>query len=138
MTGGAVFVDTGGLVALINNRDQLHAQARSLMAELDRSQLLMVTSEWVLTELLATTSAPPLRTGAAKVVRSVLASRYYRVLESSHADWQRAFELYGERPDKEWSLVDCASMISCQELGIKRVLTGDHHFAQAGFEVLLK
>ena len=42
------------------------------------------------------------------------------------------------RPDKEWSLVDCASFVVMQQRGLTEVLTTDHHFEQAGFVRLLK
>lgn len=52
--------------------------------------------------------------------------------------WRRATELFGKRLDKEWSLTDCISFVVMQDEGILEALTGDHHFEQAGFSVLLK
>src|SRR5213078_5250564 len=37
------------------------------------------------------------------------------------------------RSDKDWSLVDASSLVVMRQLGIIQALTGDHHFAQAGF-----
>ncbi len=37
---------------------------------------------------------------------------------------------------KEWSLVDCISLVVMRERGIKQVLAFDYHFVQMGFEVL--
>ena len=45
--------------------------------------------------------------------------------------------LFGSRPDKSWSLTDCISFAVMEAHGISDVLTCDHHFAQAGFRVLL-
>jgi uncharacterized protein len=36
-----------------------------------------------------------------------------------------------------WSLTDCISFEVMRARGISDALTGDHHFAQAGFRVLL-
>jgi len=47
-------------------------------------------------------------------------------------------DLYASRPDKEWSLTDCISFAVMQDLGLNDALTGDHHFTQAGFTILLK
>ena len=51
---------------------------------------------------------------------------------------ERGFDLFSRRPDKEWSLTDCISFIVMSEEGITEALTGDHHFEQAGFTILLK
>lgn len=49
-----------------------------------------------------------------------------------------AWALWMSRPDKNWSLVDCASFIVMQSQGLTEALTTDHHFEQAGFTRLLK
>ena len=41
------------------------------------------------------------------------------------------------RPDKGYSLVDCISMGTMKKLGIRQVLTNDHHFEQEGFAILI-
>lgn len=46
--------------------------------------------------------------------------------------------LYEERTDKDWSLTDCISFVLMEQNGIQDALTADHHFEQAGFNVLLK
>ena len=48
----------------------------------------------------------------------------------------RGLQLYEQRPDKEYSLVDCMSMTLMRERGIAHVLTNDRHFRQEGFTVV--
>jgi predicted nucleic acid-binding protein len=50
----------------------------------------------------------------------------------------RAVDLYQHRQDKGWSLTDCTSFLIMGDEGINDALTGDHHFEQAGFNVLLR
>src|SRR5947207_10773248 len=58
----------------------------------------------------------------------------------------RAVHLYLKKPHPwskqwgplQWSLVDCLSIIACQDRGIQEVFTGDHHFEQAGLRILLR
>jgi len=134
----AVFLDTSGLLALIRARDGLHGRARRVMEELAGEQSPLVTSHWVLAELLGGTARPPLRQAAVQTVRSLLTSPHTSVIAATPASWAAAFDLYRSRPDKDWSLVDCSSIAICGSRGIRRVLSHDHHFEQAGLEALLR
>jgi predicted nucleic acid-binding protein len=51
--------------------------------------------------------------------------------------YERGLNLYGSRNDKGWSLTDCISFAVMQALHLEDALTGDHHFAQAGYNPLL-
>ncbi len=51
---------------------------------------------------------------------------------------KKGVALYASRADKNWSLTDCISFVVMEEYGLTDALTSDHHFAQAGFRVLLK
>jgi predicted nucleic acid-binding protein len=50
---------------------------------------------------------------------------------------ERALQLYAERADKTWGLVDCASFVVMTEQGMTEAFTTDRHFEQAGFRCLL-
>ena len=60
-----------------------------------------------------------------------------RVVPQYTALMNGALSLFEQRPDKEWSLCDCASFVVMQDLGITDALSTDHHFDQAGFTALL-
>jgi predicted nucleic acid-binding protein len=97
----------------------------------------LVTSEWVLMEFLNATSSVRRRRLAIGAVRRLMSSADVEVVEATHAGFESAVVFYEARPDKEWSLVDCASFVICQQRTIERVFTADQHFRQAGFEILL-
>jgi hypothetical protein len=59
------------------------------------------------------------------------------VIPLTKEGYDRAFRLFRDRPDKEWSLVDCLSFVVMTERGITEALTTDHHFRQAGFTIML-
>ena len=59
------------------------------------------------------------------------------VVPLSEVLFDKGFELYRQRPDKEWGLTDCVSFVLMQERGITDALTADTHFRQAGFRALL-
>jgi predicted nucleic acid-binding protein len=58
------------------------------------------------------------------------------VLAQTRADFDSALAFYEARPDKEYSLTDCRSMVAMRSLGIAEVLSNDRHFTQEGFAVL--
>ena len=51
---------------------------------------------------------------------------------------QKAFQLYCQRNDKNWGIVDCISFTVMGERRITEALTTDIHFQQAGFRALLR
>jgi predicted nucleic acid-binding protein len=60
------------------------------------------------------------------------------ILPASEALFRQGVTLFGKRPDKEWSLVDCISIVIMKQRRLKEALTTDHHFVQAGFRALLR
>lgn len=128
------FADTWFLIAVIDPRDSHHVQARRLAFSILESSV--VTHEYVLSELLAHFSddGPGSRASAAFAVRDAL--RKFDVVSTDRALFLRALARYEQRLDKEYSLVDCMSMVVMEERGIHHVLTNDHHFTQAGFTVV--
>ncbi len=59
-----------------------------------------------------------------------------QVLPQTSTDFAAALTLFEARPDKEYCLIDCRSMIALRTLGLSEVLTNDHHFTQEGFTIL--
>ena len=101
--------------------------------------LRTVTTDEILSEVLTFLSryGPALREHGARMVRGILADGGIEVLPQSRESFLRGLTLYQRRPDKQYSLVDCISMAAMRELGLRDVLTTDHHFAQEGFTPLL-
>ena len=127
------FVDTSHLIAVFDPNDALHASAVQFLK--DRNHL--VTSGLVLTEFLNTFSNGFRRVAAAVEVAKWLAHPRILVIDLDRTLLEDAVAFYASRPDKAWSLTDCASFLIMQDLGIRQALTADHHFVQAGFEALL-
>jgi predicted nucleic acid-binding protein len=132
-----VFADTGYWIGLLNPRDELHDKAFAASREYDPSEI--ATSETVLTEFLNAFSdyGSRLRLAAASAVISLQSSNVTIVPQTSRL-FADALHRYREMSDKSWSLTDCFSFIVMQAHGIQDALTHDRHFAQAGFQVLLR
>ena len=60
------------------------------------------------------------------------------IIPATQELFESGFALFSQRMDKDWSLTDCISFVAMRQRGITDVLTGDRHFEQAGFKVLLK
>jgi len=132
-----VFVDTVALLALANRDDALHARARKVHEDLTLSRRTLITSDLVLTEFLGAAVRQPLREAACRMIQRLRDSVRTRIVPADRQRWDEAYELYAARPDKQWSLVDCDSILLCQQESIRQVFTQDRHFIQAGLEVLL-
>lgn len=128
-----IFIDTSFIIALINERDQYHKQALDL-ADRYMDQPIVITDA-VLLEI-ANSLARRYKNEAVQVIEEFLASEDVDVVRLTTEIFNRAFDLYKTRPDKEWGLVDCISFIVMRDRAINLALTFDQHFAQAGFEIL--
>jgi len=133
-----VFADTSYWIALLNPRDELHEKA--LAVSQGNSFDEIVTSEMVLTEFLNSFSdrGSRLRQAAAKAVDVLRSNRTVLVRSQVHEQFEAALRKYRDMADKSWSFTDCASFLIMEEEGIHAALTHDKHFAQAGFEALLR
>jgi predicted nucleic acid-binding protein len=133
-----IFADTSYWIALFNPRDELHDKAVAAAQKYSGDK--MVTSEMVLVEFLNGFSdrGSRLRPAAAKAVKSLRSNPNVAVIPQTSDQFQRALDRYEERVDKDWSLTDCASFLIMELEGIESALTHDQHFAQAGFQALLR
>jgi predicted nucleic acid-binding protein len=130
-----VFADTVYFLALLNPADQLHSQARSLSLKPPGP---LLTTEFVLTEVGDALSRPEHRARFARLLQLVQAQPDAEVIPASTGLFLRGCVLHAQRPDKEWSLTDCTSFVVMEQHGVAKALTCDHHFAQAGFELLMQ
>jgi uncharacterized protein len=133
-----VFVDTGYFVALLNQRDQLHTVAASLAEEWRQTNRAAVTTDAVLIELGNFFARSPLRRAAIAAIRKVRDSSAFDVVTCASTLLERGVTRYASHDDKSWSLTDCLSMEVMLDTGCQEAATPDHHFAQAGFRILMR
>lgn len=72
----------------------------------------------------------------AAFLRDLEADPGVSIIAESDSLYHRGLALYAERADKAWSLTDCISFVVMREESLREALTGDRHFAQAGFAPL--
>ena len=129
------FADTGFFPALINPRDQYHSSALELNSRLNAP---LVTTAWVLLEFANAISASRARAQFQHVLMQLRSEPDVKIIAAEPDLFDRGCQLYGSRPDKEWSLTDCISFVVMESEGLTDALTGDRDFEQAGFRALLR
>jgi predicted nucleic acid-binding protein len=132
-----VLVDTAAWIALVNTRDELHSRAGQALAELRRGNVALLTTEFVLLEVANALCTSAWRAKAVKLIDGFRSLPDLRIIAADTILLAEGWELYRGRPDKEWSLTDCTSIVILQKEHIEQVFTSDHHFKQAGFVTLL-
>jgi uncharacterized protein len=136
-SGSRIFLDTAGLVAVILSRDVFHSEATQVMAELMDNEITAVTTEYVVVEFANFLTKVDTRDAAVLMINDLLTLTNFEITWSDRALFDSAYELYKKRPDKDWSLTDCASFVVMKERDISLAFTSDKHFEQAGFVKLL-
>ena len=131
-----IFVDTWAWVALALKNDQHHVSAKAQHAQLRKSRSRFVTTDFVLSELIAhlyTTVRPDQAQAFVNRILSTADAGTYDLVHVSPPQFRRAWQMrqkYQDKPDI--SFVDFTSMVAMQDLGNVDVFTGDRHFEQVG------
>jgi predicted nucleic acid-binding protein len=131
-----IFADTSYWIGLVNPRDQIHQKVMRITQELSSVRLL--TTEMVLVELLNSFSDSPFRRAVAGMVLKLRNDRNVRIVPQTSEQFESALRRYKRAADKSWSLTDCASFQVMEAEQMQAALTHDQHFAQAGYETLLR
>jgi predicted nucleic acid-binding protein len=131
-----IFADTSYWMGLVNPRDQIHQKAISVSQQLSSESL--VTTEMVLVEVLNSFSDSLYREAVGRMVASLRQDQNLTIVPQTPAQFESALQRYRQVADKGWSLTDCASFQVMEAEQIRAALTHDQHFAQAGFETLLR
>ena len=134
-----VFADTSGWASFFVDTEPYHAKADMLMDRWQQKTRRVVTTNYVLSELLPllTMRFQVRREKALSLIETIRLDRLVEIVHINESLDAKAWRLLEDRLDKAWSLVDAASFVVMQERGITEALTTDKHFEQAGFIRLL-
>jgi predicted nucleic acid-binding protein len=137
MPANAVFLDTNGWLALLNASEELHQRADAFWRSLGNRNYSVVLTDWIIAETgngLARTLA---RERFALIAQSLFTNPRCRVVFVTPSLVRQGLDLFRQRADKQWGLVDCVSFSVMTNEGINEAFTTDRHFEQAGFKALL-
>ncbi|MBI5928597.1 MAG: type II toxin-antitoxin system VapC family toxin [Chloroflexi bacterium] len=133
-----VFLDTAYAIALSASNDSLHEKAKQLALEVKSQQVRLVTTRAVMLEVGNALGKQRYRATAIALLRLMEKDPTIEIVPLSEDLFVRAYNLYSQRPDKEWGLIDCVSFIVMEDNDLIEALTSDDHFQQAGFQALMR
>lgn len=130
----AVFVDTSGLLALLNAKDENHARAERAFTNLQARQAPLVSTSFVLVETYALVG----RRLGLEAVRSFRAdfAPLIDVIWVDEALHDAGLDLLLDRRKRLLSLVDAVSFITMRQRNVDDAFAFDPHFAQEGFSLV--
>jgi uncharacterized protein len=127
-----LFVNTGYVIALINQDDLYHQQALWWADRYDRHPV--ITTHAVLLEI-GNALSRLARQEAANIINYFQTAPEATVVSLTPQLFNAAINLYSSYQDKTWGLVDCVSFIVMREQQVSMALSFDKHFTQAGFKL---
>jgi uncharacterized protein len=133
-----LFLDTSYVIALSSPADRFHDRAARFADQIETLNTHMLTSRAVMIEIGNALSKERYRQAAIMLLNSLETDPKVEIILLNEELYRQSFELFCQRTDKEWGLIDCISFAVMQQRGISEALTTDEHFEQAGFCALLR
>ena len=130
----AVFADTSGLLALLNDKDEHHAAAARAFRKMQARQSLLVTSSFVLVETYALLGRR-LGVEAVRAFRADL-SPLLEVVWVDATLHEAGLDRLLKRRRRQLSLVDAVSFEVMTRRGLGEAFAFDPHFEQEGFALV--
>ena len=126
-----VFVDASAWVAITNAKDRYYDEAIRVYRRLLRSLTPLVTSTWTAYEALTIVKT---RLGYSQAERLWQLVQRPSVVDLIRVDERveaGALELFWEYRDKDWGVVDCASLVVMEAVRCHQAVAFDRHFVDA-------
>lgn len=131
------FIDAAYTVALSVVTDKYHQKADILAKQIETEAIPLITTRAVILEIGNAMARLRYRDAAIELLDALEEDPNIKIIPLSEELYNRAMELYRQRPDKEWGITDCISFVVMQDYELTEALTTDEHFKQAGFKALL-
>lgn len=129
-----IFVDTVGLLAVWNTRDQWHQPASEAYARTLTRRCFLVTTPFVLAECANAVARTEGRRDVIDARDSFEVSG--GLIWPTEKDWSAAWAAYARGEAADAGLVDHLSFQVMRRLGVTEAFTNDRHFNAAGFQPL--
>jgi predicted nucleic acid-binding protein len=130
-----LFIDTAGWMSMADRNDAHHTDSTQVRDNWLEEGGILVTSDYVIDETLTLIRVRLGIDAAEKWWDIVSDSPRLKVEWINSERAEKARRWFFRWRDKSFSFTDCTSFIVMRELRLKKVLTGDRHFIEAGFEI---
>ena len=127
----SIFADTSFFVALLDDGDDMHADAVVRWRRVAEERLPVVTSNYVVVESCAVLQRHIGVIAVRRLVRQVLDPVVVHWV--SKEEHERATEALLVADRRQLSIVDCTSFEMMRRLEVRECLAFDRHFAEQGF-----
>ena len=134
MGKGVVFLDTSGVFAWVNSRDQNH---EAMMALPRQAGARLVITDYIVDEVCTLFMARGIAHERRRLLEMVESSKIVTMTWIGQELFREACNWLFRYEEHPLSFTDCTSFACMKSLGIKDVATTDHHFRIAGFNPLL-
>ena len=129
----SLFLDANYLIALEVSDDQHHDDAWQHWTKLLESSPFLVTTSYVLDEVVTFLNSRRQHSKAVRVGNNLLAASPIQLIHVDEGLFYEGWQFFEQHVDKTFSLTDCISFVVMKRLEMTEALTFDKHFDQAGF-----
>ena len=129
-----VFLDTVGVLALLDMRDQWHTAAEAAWERILSDQEDFLTTSLVLVECANAAARRPYRAAVVELRTSLMEES--AVIDPSREEWEQVWQNYALGDAAGAGVVDHLSILIMRRYGLTRAFTNDRHFQAAGIETL--
>lgn len=129
-----IFLDTVGVLALLDVRDQWHAVAETAWVRMLASKADFLTTTLVLVECANAAARRSHRAEIVELKESLTAIG--AVVIPTEEEWGLAWRNYARGDAASAGIVDHLSFLVMRRYRLTQAFTNDRHFSAAGFEVL--
>lgn len=126
-----VFVDASAWVAITNTKDRYHTEAISAYRRLLQSAVPLITSTWTAYEALTIVKTKLGYIQAERLWRRIQRPSVVDLVAVDEAIEAAALAMFWDYQDKDWGVVDCASIVVMEGTGCRRAFAFDRHFVEA-------
>jgi len=126
-----VFVDASAWVAITNTKDRYYAEAGSVYRRLLHSAVPLVTSTWTAYEALTIVKTKLGYSQAERLWRRIQRLSVVELVTVDERIEAEALEIFWRYKDKDWGVVDCASIVVMDGTDCRQAFAFDRHFTEA-------
>lgn len=134
-----IFLDTSAFLALVNEKDENHAEAIQFLDEIKTGKIRIkkiITSDYIIDETLTRIRYSVGHKEAVEWGTDIFTSRVIEKIDIGSEIFRSAWKMFCTYNDKKFSFTDCTSFALMTKRGIDKVFSFDVDFERIGFFLL--